>query len=308
MKRKIGLIALAVVAATSLVAQAQTTPTGTRPTADRPSVTSPYWNPPSGENGALTPAGIQTLDEPGRLVAQTITAVPQARADYVVAKWTYRRINRDLNRATNFLRDDFRTSDDYVKATDELNAAYAEYTAAREEAVRGVRATDDYRAAEELRQNLSEQITELAALPSEKRDVDQMAALAALKIDYITPMRTVEREMINASPAVANARTRLRNAAREVSRLEKDFARDVRDSITLSDLRRSREDARIASLSAYAYLDEARIARDAAYYYALVSRRAERLTPRLGNYGYGYGGYGYYGGYGTYRGVGGFAN
>ncbi|RZM08789.1 MAG: hypothetical protein EOP68_10860 [Sphingomonas sp.] len=317
-RRRIALLGSAAVGVALLAtgAAAQTTDTAAD-TATKPTVSSPYWNPGGTTNGAYTPAGIQTYDEAGRLLSQTIQAVPQARADHVAAKWTYRRINGDLNRATNFMRDDFKNSDEYVAATSELKTAYDEYTAARDQAVKSVRATDDYRAAEELRANLSERIDDVAgATPQGQRpDLDRLHALAALKIDYITPLRTVERELIASSPDVARAKTRLMNASREVARLEKNFARDARDSIELADLRRTREGARIAYLASFAYLEEARLARSYALYYALYSRNVDRYTPRYtggfyGGHGAGYGvgfPHGGYGGFGTYR-VGNFVN
>lgn len=316
-RRRIALLASAALCVAGLAsgAAAQTTDAASKPT-----VTSPYWNPNvgggnagGGNNGAYIPAGISTYDEPGRLLSQTVQAVPQARADYVVAKWTYRRINGELNRATNHMRDDFKNSDEYAAATSELQTAYAEYTAARDEAVKSVRATDDYRAAEELRASLSDQISDVAqsAPKGQRPDLDRLHALAALKIDYITPLRTVERELINSSPNVARARTRLMNASRELARLEKNFSREARDSIELADLRRTREGARIAYLASFAYLEEARLARSYALYYALYSRSVDRYTPRLAGYGYsgsygfggiGYGGFNYgYGGFGSYK-------
>jgi hypothetical protein len=313
--KRIGVMAAAVAAsvATMSWAQASSAP-GSRPT-----VTSPYWNDqPAGRNGSNVPNGVQTFDEPTKLLSQTVQAVPQAAADLVVAKWTYNRVNGDLNRVTNFVRDDFRASEEYADASAEMSAAYAEYDAARQEAVRGIQSSDGYRAAMQLRGSVNEQIANAApadASEASQDDMARLAALASLKLDYITPLRTVERELIAASPRVAAARERLRKAARELERLEKTFARDVRDSIELSDLRKNRENARIAYLASWTYLQEARLARGIAYDYAVRSKVLDRYTPRLGGYG-GYGGYGYngiggigypgigvgYGGFGSYRG------
>ena len=37
---------------------------------------------------------------------QTVTAVPQARADATVAKWTFRKLNHDLTLLSNFMLKD----------------------------------------------------------------------------------------------------------------------------------------------------------------------------------------------------------
>lgn len=299
----IGLWTAALVAATGATSSfAQTGPTSAP---ERPNVTSPYWNP-SGDaprGGMSSASQIQTNDEPSRLVAQTVTAVPQARAEAVASRWIYRQAEHDLNLATDNLSSDFRQSEEFVSANNELQAAYADYTNVREAALRSVRETDEYQAAQSLRSKLSSQIKDVAAATPEgqKPDLDRLHAMASLKIDYITPIRQVERDVLASSPAVAQARTRLQNAAREVARLERNFAREARDSVELADLRKAREQAKITSLAAAAYLVEARWARNIALDYAYYSRGIDRYIPRYTDgYGYGYGGLGYgYGGLNT---------
>ena len=300
---------LAVAAAIGFISSvgAQTGPTA----GSRPTVTSPYWDQPN-RNGINTPDGVTTFDEPTKLVSQTIQAVPQAHADYVVAQWTFTKLNNDLNTSTNHLRDDFHASDEYTNATNEFTSAYNDYAAARQDAVRGIQSTDDYRAAMDLRQRLTTQISNVAGSDPKKADTDRLAALAALKLEYITPVRTVERELIAASPRVASARDRLMKAGKEVARLEKTFARDVRDSIELADIRKNRASARIAYLASFTYLQEARFARNLSLVYATKNfGDGYGYGGGLADGGYGYGaggygcGYGYgYGGYGSALGTG----
>ena len=279
------ILITAVLGLASAATAAETNPTtaGATKPADRPQVSSPYWNTPQTAASTFTGAD--------QMLMQTVQEVPKAKADAVVAKWTYRRLDHELTRTSNNLRSDFRASPEYSSAVAELQAAYDNYETARQNAVRSVQNTVDYQAVSELRKNVGDQIADEHA--EHKPDLDRLVALAMLKVDYISPIRAVEREAIRNSAEVGRARDRLTSAARAVAKLEKDFAHDVRDSIELSDIRKAREDARIAMLASAAYLQESRFARAIAFRYAFNARRFDRYIPRLAGYPVGFGGYGH---------------
>ncbi len=273
---------------------AQTKPGSTSVPEDA-TVTSPRWNrhmnPTSQDSNSL--AGID------QLVTQTVTAVPQARADAVVAKWTFRKADHDLTLASNFKQNDFRDSAEYDQAFGDFQIAYDEYEAARGNALAGLRKDDRYQAVESLRKNVSEQIAD--ELEQKEPDAEKLVSLASLKLDSIAQFRQQERDILAADQNVVAARRQLVAAGKKLAKVERDFARTMRNDETLATLRKSREEARIVMLASAAYLDETRTARDIALRYAYVARGYDRYVPRVADCGYGYGyGNGFYG----YGGVG----
>lgn len=250
-------------------------------------VVSPRWNQNSVQNTYDAP-----LAGPDDLVTRTVTAIPQARADATVARWTFSRINQDLNLASNFLLRDFRDSNDYATAMEEFQAAYSAYETARSNALASLRADDKYRAVESIRKDVSDQIADEHDQKEPSRD--RLVSLAGLKIDTIAGFRDQERDMLAADTNVANARDRLLAAGKSLARLERNFARQARDNDILVELRRNRADARIAMLASAAYLQESRFARNIALRYAAYARGYDRYVPRLYDTGYQYGGYGNY--------------
>ena len=92
------------------------------------------------------------------LVTQAVMAVPQAKADATVAKWTYRRVEHELTLLSNFMLRDFRDSPEYDQAFSDFQAAYDEYEATRSKALSGIYGDDKYQAALSMRKDVSEQI------------------------------------------------------------------------------------------------------------------------------------------------------
>jgi hypothetical protein len=260
-------------------------------------ISSPRWT----QGTQNQPCEQNSLSGPDQLVTQAVMAVPQAKADAVVAKWTFRRLTHDLSLLSNFMLRDFRDSEEYDQAYSEFQTAYDEYESARTKALAGIRGDDRYQAALSIRKNVGEQIAD--EHDQKEPDHEKLVSLAGLKLDTISTFREQERDTLAADQNVASARDRLIAAGKKLARMEKDFARTVRNDDALASIRKSREDARIAMLASGAYLDESRTARDIALRYAYVARGYDRYVPRLyGNYGYGgygYGGIGYGGiGYG----------
>ena len=309
-KRSVGSILSAAVTAlaVSTVASAETvTKPSTASVGDQPQVVSPYWNQPRPDQAsAQAQAAPQIPQDPDQILAVTMQVVPQAAADAVVARWTYRRVESDLIRVTNNLRADFRDSAEYAAAVEDLKAAHTAYDSARTTALRDIKATGDYQAAVALRSNVSKTIAN--EHDQEQPDAQRLVSLAEMKLSYIAPMRSAEREALDGSPEVHSARERLLTAAQRVARMEKEFTHDARDSIELANLRKMHEDAKIAMLASATYLDQAAINREVAYDYALYTRRLDRYAPRVADgcgYGGGYGGYGVgYTGFGTFGGIG----
>lgn len=230
-----------------------------------------------------------------QLVAQTVTAVPQARADATVAKWTFRKLNHDLTLLSNFMLKDFRDSEEYDAAFTDFQNAYDDYEATRAKALASIRANEKYQAILSMRKNVSEQIAD--EHDQKEPDAERLVSLAGLKIDSISDFRERERDALAADTNVAAAKQKLVAAGKKLAKIEKTFAKTVRNDDKLTELRQSREDARIAMLASAAYLDESRTARDIALRYAYVARGYDRYIPRLSSYdnGYGYSGV-YYGG------------
>lgn len=274
---------LSVVAATVSMASAQSGTTNPS-LPDDVQVSSPRWN-----GGSYDGNPLQGVDQ---LLTQTVTVVPQAKADSVAAKWTYRKINRDLHLASSLMQRDFRESDEYDQAFSEFQAAYDEYDAARVKALSGLRSDERYRAVESMRQDVSDQIADEHG--QKDPDAERLVSLAGLKIDSIASFREQERDTLAADQNVVEARQRLVAAGKKLAKVERDFARKIRNDSGLADLRRDREEARIAMLASAAYLDEARVARNIAVRYAYTARGYDRYVPRVTSYGYGYGGYGYH--------------
>lgn len=294
---KTWLIAAATAALSSSVFAQSRPATATVP--EDAQVSSPRWTQGTQTQNDQT-ANQNTLAGPDQLLAQAVMAVPQAKADATVAKWTFRRLNSDLNLLSNFMLRDFRDSPEYERAFAEYQDAYEDYEAARAQALANLRNDDRYQAALSLRKDVSEQIADEHG--QKEPDGERLVALAGLKLNTITPFREQERDTLAADQNVSSARDRLINASRELARLEKNFVRTVRNDDALASLRRGREDARIAMLASSAYLNESRIARNIALRYAYVARGYDRYVPRLfGDYNYGYG-YGYGHGY-RYKGV-----
>lgn len=272
-------------------------------------VQSPYWN------GGMPVAGgygntfyIQQPEYGEGLLEKTVLAVPGARADAVAAKWQYRRANSTLNSAADVLRHDFYDSDEYTNAMNDLKKAYRDLENARLDALKGLRTTAEYEAIESMRKNVNAQIAD--ERDQDHPSLERLVALAELKMQSVAPVRAAERDMIENSQAVRDAKSRLVDAANKLAKLEKEFAHQVRDSIDLADARKAKEDARIAMLASSAFLEEARFARRIAVTYSFASRGLS--VPGYNSYGYfnspmGYGGYSGYGygygyGYGSYWG------
>lgn len=274
-----------------------------------PQIQSPYWNRvPEYAHSDVR----QSPATPDDILNQTIMAVPATRVQTVVANAQFRRIDRNLNRSADVVRRDFLESDDYAKAVEDLRVAQAEYDRARNEAVAGLKETEEYRSTMAMSGDVADQIA--AERDAGNPDPQRLLALAGLKMDYLAPLRSVEREQIEASDAVKSARERVRTAAAEVDRLERGFYRDARSNQTLADLREAREDAKINKLAAHALWYETRIARNIALDYAYTARMldyernrygyssfADSVCDGVGGYRYGGIGFGYR--YPTYGGI-----
>jgi hypothetical protein len=258
-----------------------------------PQVVSPYWGQPYSAYPQSPIAGEPTVEK-------AILAVPQARADAVAAKWSYRRLDRELNITSSQMRRDFRQSEQYDSAVVEFKNAYAALEAARRGALRDLVGTPEYIAITELRADVNEQLADekFAAKP----DFEKVAALAELKMENITPVRAAEIELLSNDSGVRDAKARLIQAARALTQLEREFVQDVRESIDLASIRKSRADAKIAMLASAAYLEEIRRARDLAITYSLTSQFGPDDNDARYRRGYSSCGYGY--GYvgGLYRG------
>lgn len=256
-------------------------------------VSSPRWSNNEDMSGYAM-AGVDNL------VTKTVLGVPQAAADATVAKWTFRKANHDLHLASTFMQKDFKESEAYDQAFTEFQNTYDEYETLRVKALADLRADEKYRAAASLRDNVNDQIADEHS--QKEPDSEKLISLAGLKVDSMASFRDQERDTLAADQNVVAARQRLIAAGKKLAKVERDFARQARNDGGLAELRRGREEARIAMLASATYLEEMKDARYIALRYAWRARYWDRYTPRLTDYSYGYGGYGY--GYGGGYGVG----
>jgi len=264
---------LAVVGSVCSDALAQSRPSIVDDDASRPVVSSPYWN--QGPVGFPTPQ---------------VDAVAPATAAATDAKWRFHYAQKERNIAARSMLRNFEDSPEYVFANNELKAAWSSYESARQAAVRPLKRSDVYLAGLELRDRVHAMISDEAA--SKLPDAGRLAALASLKLQYATPARAAEVDIIANSPEVRASRQRLVDAGKRLSELRRLFNREARDSIELAELRRSVDEARITQLAARSYEQATRRAADVAINYAYRSRRIDKSVPVVvSGYGNGYGVY-----------------
>ena len=264
---------------------------GAKPTTEGAQYHSPLWNrTPSGANESGPPTQIPNTAE--RLVGATVLAYPAARANAVEANLQFRRLDSLLNTTTFAVRRDFLESDDYAKAINDLKAAQDAYDDARQAAIADLQGTDEYASTMALHQRVSEQIADEGE--QAESDPQRLLALAEMKLNYVLPLRAVERERIENSREVRQARERLREAAIAVEQQERSFRRTARADGDLAALRSAREDARIAMRASQVFAREMRTARTIALNYAYYTRQVDYgiagFGPSYGNWGGNWGG------------------
>jgi hypothetical protein len=202
--------------------------------------------------------------------------------------------------------------------------AYEGYLAARDEALKDVIASDKYKAMQDLRDNLAEQIadrkdavataferranerrpgerpsrvrlvsTESAAAQAQQESV---MAMATLKMRVASDARVMEREALASDDKVRQARQDWLAAGAKVAALRADNERKARDNQDIKKAAQAVEDARVARVTAESYFRGADLAAGEAldfsywihrYDYYRYNRYYD-LSPYASYYGYGY--------------------
>ena len=201
---------------------------------------------------------------------------------------------------------DFEDSPELREALAAEQKAYEALQEARRQALQFVVDDPKYQAMQDMRESLSRQIAErreglppsatalaeprasvtTTVLLPEVRPGDDIVAIATLRLRIGTDARTMEREALEGSEKLRQARADLTAASAKVDQLRKDFDRSLRDNKDFRAARDELEDARIARIPAETYnLGAREAAREALGFSYYLHRYDYYRYPR---YGYGY--------------------
>jgi hypothetical protein len=233
----------------------------------------PYRMPPiSGNsgNGYGSVGGLYPSNEMNSYAA--------AMARAATARALFRLADSELGQAYRAAQRQFDASLEYRQALKEEKDAYDALTAARSKAFASLSSDNKYQRLLALRQDLSDRLDDMRARRALSQE--EIIAMANLKMSYSTEMRSYEMNAMNNEPTVKQSQDRLVTAGARVSELRQHYSDSLRTSPEILMARRNLEDARIAKLTAEAYLHAAMengsYALDYAYY----------LYRRPGNGGY----------------------
>ncbi len=204
-----------------------------------------------------------------------------ANARAATARAIFRRAENALSSAVRTTVRTFENSTELSAARKTEKEAYEAYAAARRRALQSVLEDPKYRAIMSLRQELSDQISyrKVNRAVDERTDqqvMDDVMSLATLKMNYAADAREMEKLALDTNAEAKDAQAKFRQASSRVSDLKHDFDDALRNDRDLLAARRNLEDARIARLTASAYLkgaaNAAEEAMDFAYYLNRYSR------------------------------------
>jgi hypothetical protein len=202
-----------------------------------------------------------------------VQAVPAAKARAAIARMELLRSQVNLDRGTRAAVRRFENSDDMLKATADQDAAYARYQAARERALQPLKGDAQYRAAQDMKQQIGDKIVEKheqAGATKDKPMLHEILAMAQIKMRYASAATKREVDALSKSDEVRQAKSLLVSSAQNTTKLRNRFADDVREDPDLVAARRAVFDQKVAYVASHTYLDalyEARgIALDYAYF------------------------------------------
>ena len=286
---------LALVLATASVAQGQATP-NTRP-AD-----------PNRDNmrrdEAMYRNGRDSRDN-GDYPTSDIHSAVEANARTAFARANYHRLQDSLNVAIRQMQSSFEQSAELADARKAEQAAWEDYLATRNAALKSVVSDPKYQANIALKNDMGEQIADVRAAYGtqstshgrvseivDKSKMSKLVLLATVKLDYAQVATDMEVAALKGDSKVADTRTKLMSAGARVQALREGFDRTLRGSPELASIRSRIEDARVAFITAEAFRDGAVEAANEALDYAYYKNRHASYA------GYEYG---YSTGYGTGR-------
>lgn len=246
----------------------------------------PYRMPPVGGpyGGYGSVSGLYPSSEMNNYVV--------ASARSATARALFRQAESELGQAYRVAQRQFDTSEDYKQSLRDERDAYNTLNAARTKAFASLDGDQKYQRLLGLRQDLAERLQEGRA--RRVLSPDEVMAMATLKMSYATEMRAIEAGALGNEPSVRDAQERLVTLGQRVSGLRQVFDQSLRDSPEILLARRNLEDARVARLTADAYLRATMVAGSYAMDYAYYLYR----TPGSGGGGFNQAGWG--GGYNRY--------
>jgi hypothetical protein len=234
--------------------------------------------------------------------APEVQTVPMAYAHTVTARAEQDQMLTDLHTTVDRIREDFNYSPDMIAAIRGQDAAYLAYDDARRRVLENLSTDPTYRAMISLVVSLKHKLEdERPGVKPTEADLERILATATLKLSYASAASAMEVAALSADSDVMQTRARLITAGDKVGQMRTDFDRQVRRNPEFLAARRNLDEARIARLTAEAFLDGALDARsvalDYAYYlhrfdqysYAPVVPTAYGYSPYPYGYGYGYG-------------------
>jgi hypothetical protein len=206
-----------------------------------------------------------------------------ANARAATARALFRRAENALNSAVRKAVRTFEGSADLRDARQAEKDAYAAYTAARRRALQSVLEDSKYRALMSLRAELTDQIQyKRANRPIDERSdrevMEDVLSMATLKMSYASDARAMEQNALENDAEAKDAQTKLRAAATRVAELKRDFDDALRNDRDLLAARQNLEDARVARLTASAYLKGAASAAEEALDFAYYLNRYSRYN------------------------------
>jgi len=257
--------------------------------ADAPPATGRDFNPPP------PPAAPPRRMGPGGAQAQSDFPDDQVH-DWVMAnarcansRATFHRAERELDETIRTTQWTFEQSKEYLEAQAAEKEAYNAYTAERQKALQSVIDDPQYQAALQLRDEMGTRIAHLRAskggLPH-----DMLLAMASQKLQFATDAHNLESAALDKDDALKDARQKLVQANGKVSELRAHFDLSVRTNPQILQARRNLEDARVALITAEAYLNATSAATAVATDYSYYRHRWDGLSssawPNWGPYGY----------------------
>lgn len=231
-----------------------------------------------------------------------------ANARAATARAVYRKTESELHAAVRAQVRDFETSPELREALAAEQKAYDALQDARRTALREVSDDPKYQAMQDLRQNLAQRIADCrdgVTVGNTTRLVstdapppcrpEELLAVAVLRMRVGSEARNMERGALAHNEQVEKAKADLSAAGARVAALRSDFDKKMRDNGDVKAVREALEDARIARVTAEAYLHGARAAAREAMDFAYYLHRYDYYRYRspynhyYGGYPYGYG-------------------
>lgn len=206
-----------------------------------------------------------------------------ANAHAATARAIFRRAENDLAAVYRRIQHNFEHSKAYLDAQAAERDAYAAYNAARHQALHDLYDDPKYKTLVRLRDDLADKLAQRRAA----KDVtnEEILALATLKMEYASDARSMEVLAMSNDNSIADARQKLMAASQKRAQMQADYEESLRDNREIFAARENLEDARIALITAQAYLNGSATASAAALDYAYYLHRDQqaRYDPYYGN-------------------------